>query len=45
MTAFALIAVAAASLSACGANTIPTKEEAAKQKWADVQTAYQRART
>ena len=42
MAAFALIAVAATSLSGCGANTIPTKEEAAKQKWADVQTAYQR---
>ena len=42
MAAFALIAVAATSLSGCGANTIPTKEETAKQKWADVQTAYQR---
>jgi LemA protein len=42
MAAFAMIAVAATSLSGCGANTIPTKEEAAKQKWADVQTAYQR---
>jgi LemA protein len=38
----ALIVVAAASLSACGVNNIPTKEAVAKQKWADVQTAYQR---
>jgi len=40
--ALALIAVVSTSLSGCGANTIPTKEELAKQKWADVQTAYQR---
>ena len=40
--AFAVVAIAAASLSGCGANTIPTKEEFAKQKWADVQSAYQR---
>lgn len=38
-----LIAVlAAASLSGCGVNTIPTKEEFAKKSWADVQAAYQR---
>ncbi|MDZ7588277.1 MAG: LemA family protein [Parasphingorhabdus sp.] len=29
-------------LSACGINTIPTQEETAKAKWADVQTQYQR---
>ncbi len=40
--ALALVAVASTSLAGCGANTIPTKEELAKQKWADVQTAYQR---
>jgi LemA protein len=36
---FALIGV---SLSACGYNTIPTKEEAAKARWAEVQNQYQR---
>jgi LemA protein len=29
-------------LSACGINDIPTKEEAAKAKWGDVQSQYQR---
>ena len=29
-------------LAACGINTIPTKEEAAKAKWADVENQYQR---
>ena len=33
---------AAALLSACGLNSVPTAEEAAKAKWADVQAAYQR---
>jgi LemA protein len=37
-----LIAAAAFSLAACGVNTIPTKEEAAKAKWAEVQNQYQR---
>ncbi|WP_066801392.1 LemA family protein [Sphingomonas soli] len=32
----------AAMLSACGLNSVPTAEEAAKAKWADVQTNYQR---
>jgi LemA protein len=32
----------AASLSGCGINSVPTAEEAAKAKWADVQAAYQR---
>lgn len=32
----------AMTLSACGINSVPTKEEAAKAKWADVQAAYQR---
>lgn len=36
------IAATAALLSGCGVNTIPTKEEAAKAKWADVQNQYQR---
>jgi LemA protein len=30
------------SVSACGYNTIPTLEEQAKAKWADVQNQYQR---
>jgi LemA protein len=29
-------------LAGCGVNTIPTDEELAKAKWADVQTQYQR---
>jgi LemA protein len=39
---FALVAAAAAGLAGCGVNTIPTAEEAAKAKWADVQNQYQR---
>lgn len=42
---FAMMAVAGVALvsvSGCGVNTIPTKEEAAKAAWADVQSAYQR---
>ncbi|MFZ5748863.1 MAG: LemA family protein [Pseudomonadota bacterium] len=39
----AMIALAAAAmLSACGLNSVPTAEENAKAKWADVQAAYQR---
>ena len=30
------------TLAACGINTIPTKEEIAKARWADVQSQYQR---
>jgi LemA protein len=41
MTVF-LVPVAAVSLSGCGVNSIPTAEEEAKAKWADVQAAYQR---
>ncbi len=41
MTAF-LVPVAAVSLSGCGVNSIPTAEEEAKAKWADVQAAHQR---
>ncbi len=33
---------AALALSACGVNSIPTAEEAAKARWADVQNEYQR---
>ncbi|MBX9884606.1 MAG: LemA family protein, partial [Novosphingobium sp.] len=35
-------ALAAAGLAGCGVNAIPTAEEAAKAKWADVQNQYQR---
>ena len=34
--------VAALALGACGVNAIPTAEENAKAKWADVQNEYQR---
>jgi LemA protein len=37
-----LVALAALSLAACGINSVPAKEEVAKAKWADVQSAYQR---
>ena len=37
-----IVPVAAMSLSACGINSVPTKEEAAKAKWANVEAAYQR---
>ena len=40
--AIGALAVAATSLGGCGYNTIPTKEEAAKAAWADVQNQYQR---
>jgi len=39
---FAFVALAAAGLAGCGVNSIPTAEEAAKAKWADVQNQYQR---
>jgi LemA protein len=38
---FILAGAAALSLSGCGVNSIPTEEEAAKAKWADVQAAFQ----
>ncbi len=41
MTAF-LTPVAIVSLSSCGINSIPTAEENAKARWADVQNQYQR---
>jgi len=34
--------VAALALGGCGVNSIPTAEEAAKARWADVQNEYQR---
>ncbi|MFZ5720471.1 MAG: LemA family protein [Pseudomonadota bacterium] len=37
-----LIVAAPLALAACGINTIPTREEAAKAQWAEVQNQYQR---
>lgn len=37
-----VMTAAAVSLAGCGVNAIPTKEEAAKARWADVQNYYQR---
>lgn len=37
-----LAPVAAISVAGCGVNTIPTAEENAKAKWADVENQYQR---
>src|SRR3569832_1279270 len=40
---FALLApVAALTLSGCGIKSVPTAEENAKARWADVQNEYQR---
>ncbi|MFM2302202.1 MAG: hypothetical protein RLZZ84_1938 [Pseudomonadota bacterium] len=36
-----IVATAAASLAGCGINSVPTAEEQAKAKWADVQAAFQ----
>ncbi|MEK6637102.1 MAG: LemA family protein [Pseudomonadota bacterium] len=38
----AIMLAAALSLSACGVNSVPTAEENAKAKWANVQADYQR---
>jgi LemA protein len=38
---FLLVPVAAASLAGCGINSVPTAQENAKAKWADVQAAFQ----
>jgi LemA protein len=37
----AIVALAALGLASCGINTIPTKEETAKARWADVEAAFQ----
>lgn len=37
-----MLASVAVSLAGCGVNAIPTQEEAAKARWADVQNYYQR---
>ena len=39
---FIAVAIVGLSLAGCGYNTIPTAEEEAKAKWADVQNQYQR---
>src|SRR6202045_3724167 len=38
----AFVGILCLTVSACGYNTIPTDEEQAKAKWADVQNNYQR---
>ena len=40
--AIAAVVVLAPAVAGCGINAIPTKEEAAKARWADVQSQYQR---
>ena len=42
MAALAVVVVLAPAAAGCGINAIPTKEEAAKARWADVQSQYQR---
>ncbi|MCR2833244.1 LemA family protein [Parerythrobacter lacustris] len=39
---FALVALASIGLAACGINSVPTKEEAAKAQWGNVESALQR---
>lgn len=38
---YVLVPFAAVSLAGCGINSVPTAEENAKAKWADVQAAFQ----
>lgn len=42
LRAFVVLALLGTGVSGCGYNTIPTLEETAKAKWADVQNQYQR---
>ncbi|HEY1782709.1 MAG TPA: LemA family protein [Roseiarcus sp.] len=42
LRAFAVLALIGVSVSACGYNVIPTKQEAANAAWAEVQNQYQR---
>jgi LemA protein len=42
LSALAAIVVLGPAAAGCGINTIPTKEEIAKARWADVQSQYQR---
>lgn len=39
---FVSVPVLALALTACGINSVPTAEEEAKAKWADVESTYQR---
>lgn len=39
---WALVAFASLGLAACGINSVPTKEEAAKAQWGNVESALQR---
>jgi len=39
---YAILPTAAMMVSGCGINSVPTAEEAAKAKWANVESAYQR---
>lgn len=39
---FGLVALASIGLAGCGINSVPTKEEAAKAQWGNVETALQR---
>ena len=38
----AFVTIVAVGLSACGINSVPTKEEAAKAQWGNVESSYQR---
>jgi len=42
LRSLAVLALIAVSVSGCGYNVIPTKQEAAKAAWAEVQNQYQR---
>ena len=42
LAALAAAVLLTPAVAGCGINTIPTKEEAAKARWADVQSQYQR---
>jgi LemA protein len=42
LRALVVLALIGVSVSACGYNVIPTKQEAAKAAWAEVQNQYQR---
>ena len=42
LSAIVVLVCIGSSLSGCGYNTIPTKEEEAKARWSDVQNQYQR---
>ena len=41
LSRFAIVALAAFGLASCGINSVPTAQEEAKAKWADVQAAFQ----